>query len=185
MARLRNISETAEDRNTRLFKEVYSQVETEITKKHIAKQQEPIIILLSPVFETTQIPALFLYDKDAKTDLKMLVPKLYSEAEWSLLMQQLIQAGVIEKALDRPTEAVAFAKFLKLLELDSENIINSKFEYFIDFYTQSELNKIVNTIETFEVVNYAKKAMYQNKLLALKNSNNIEALRLLQAEINY
>ena len=41
------------------------------------------------------------------------------------------------------------------------------------------------TIESFEVLNYAKKAKYQNSLLDLKTSNDIKALRALQNQINY
>lgn len=185
MARPRVITESQEDRNIRLFNEIYAEVAADITAKHVAKQQEPIIVTLKPYFEGTQIQALFLYDVDAKTDLKMIVPKEYTEVEWNTLMQQFIQAGIISQSFNRPIEPVAFAKFIRLIELNPIDIVNSKYEYFIDFYTQAELDKIVATIESFEILNYAKKAKYQNSLLDLKASNDIKALRALQNQISY
>lgn len=185
MARPRVTTESQEDRNIRLFNEIYAEVAADITAKHIAKQQEPIIVTLKPYFEDTQIQALFLYDVDAKTDLKMIVPKEYTEVEWNTLMQQFIQAGIISQSFDRPIEPVAFAKFIRLIELNPIDIMNSKYEYFIDFYTQTELDKIVATIESFEILNYAKKAKYQNSLLDLRASNDIKALRALQNQISY
>lgn len=115
----------------------------------------------------------------------MIVPKEYTEVEWNTLMQQFIQAGIISQSFNKPIEPVAFAKFIRLIELNPIDIANSKYEYFIDFYTQAELDKIVATIESFEVLNYAKKAKYQNSLLDLKTSNDIKALRALQNQINY
>ena len=80
---------------------------------------------------------------------------------------------------------IRYIEFIRLIELNPIDIVNSKYEYFIDFYTQAELDKIVATIESFEILNYAKKAKYQNSLLDLKASNDIKALRALQNQISY
>ncbi len=185
MARKREITETEQQRQARIFAEVYTQVDTEITQKHIAKQREPIIVPLKPFFEPTQVNLIFFYDRDSKSDLKMLTPKIYEEMEWNTLMQQLISAGIIEKAYECPTVGVAFAKFTKLVAYNTENPMASTFEYLVDFYTQEELDKLTAAIENYEVVNYAKKAAYQNELLALKDSGDTAALRTLQAKIVY
>lgn len=189
MARYNEITETPETRHSRLFKEAYSQVERDITEKHLAKQKAPILVRLKPYFEPTEVTLLFYYDQSAKTDLKMLVPKLYTEDSWSSLLNSLVNANVLTAELAAtmacPIEPVAFAKFVRLVTLDPTNIELSEISYFIDFYSQDELTKLTHTIENYEIVNYSKKAIYQNKLLALKTSNNIVALRALQRQISY
>ena len=189
MARKNIITETPEERQTRLFAEAYKEVEADITSKHIAKQRDPIIVQLKPFFEPTSVNLIFFYDHESKADLKMLVPRLYEEIEWTQLMTQLKSVGIITEqeanSFVCPSVPVAFAKFTKLVQLDTVNPLNSSFEYLIDFYTQEELTKLTNTIESYEIVNYAKKADYQNKLLALKETGDISALRALQAQINY
>lgn len=173
-----------EEKMTELFAEVYSQVESEITQKHIAKQREPIIISLKPFFEPNPLDFIFFYDHESKADLKMLTPRIYTEAEWATLMAKLWPAGTHSQFIC-PSVPVAFAKFTRLVQLNQTNPMASELEYVIDFYTQEELDKLTNAIENYEIVNYAKKADYQNQLLALKDSGNFEALRNLQQNIQY
>lgn len=185
MARANIVTETEDQRQARIFKELYTQVDTEITQKHIQKQREPVLVQLKPFFEPSSINLIFFYDHESKADLKMLVPRLYSEEEWALLMNTLKAQGIIETEFICPSVPVAFAKFTKLIQYNTANPLASTFEYLIDFYTQEELGKLTNAIENYEIINYAKKATYQNRLLALKDTQNIPALRQLQAEIIY
>lgn len=183
MARLQD-SVNQEERMKKLFAEVYSQVETEITQKHIAKQREPIIISLKPFFEPSPLNFIFFYDHESKADLKMLTPRTYTETEWNELMTKLWSTNDHQQFIC-PTVPVAFAKFTRLTQFNQVNPMASEFEYVIDFYTQEELDKLTAAIENYEIVNYAKKADYQNQLLALKDSGNFEALRNLQRNIQY
>lgn len=185
MARKREITESNQERQTRIFTEAYSQVEKEITEKHLIKQREPIIVQLEPYFEDAPVNLIFFYDKDSKADLKMLVPRTYTLEEWKQLMEQLISANIITEILPLPTQPVAFAKFTKLLQYNIASPLDSTYEYLIDFYNQEELDKLTYAIENYEIVNYAKKAAYQNELLTLKDSNDIVALRTLQNKIAY
>lgn len=173
-----------EERMQKLFAELYTQVSTDITQKHIAKQREPIIVSLKPFFEPNPLNFIFFYDHESKADLKMLTPRMYTESEWDELMSRLWPEGGTKQFIC-PAVPVAFAKFTRLKTLNTENPLASNFEYIIDFYTQEELSKLTNAIENYEIVNYAKKADYQNQLLALKGTNNFEALRNLQQNINY
>lgn len=185
MARVNIITETEDQRQERIFNELYTQVDAEITQKHIQKQRDPVIVQLKPFFEPNPINLIFFYDHESKADLKMLVPRLYSEEDWATLMSTLKSQSIIETEFVCPSVPVAFAKFTKLVQYNATNPLASTFEYLIDFYTQEELDKLTHAIENYEVVNYAKKATYQNRLLALKSTQNISALRQLQAEISY
>lgn len=183
MARQREVIESQEARTQRLFNLIYKEVEEEITAKHIAKQREPIVIQLKPFFEPTTLPFIFFYDHESKADLKMLTPRLYTEDEWNILINHLWPEGGADFIC--PSVPVAFAKFTRLKQYNPENPLESEYEYLIDFYAQEELDKLTNAIEDYEIINYAKKADYQNKLLLLKDSNNIAALRQLQESIQY